>query len=232
MATDIVVLNSREEVARFEEYFDKYLAMRTQSPLERLSLLDAYDHLQRRPDGGRIFSALVDVQITFLLLYLDLHSIDATWNQLLSKGKLQAGSLFDSKTKFYGTMEIHRFSSAYVLRYRALWDKLMGLMILIYAPDEYESFLGAKSKKLRFQKLAEKHQFAEEQFLNKLGELLNRFDSAFPSEPAYGSGEHYDHSIALESLKANPQIQLLGFWNAVNGFISKFGKLITKASKS
>lgn len=172
------------------------------------------------------------MQINFLLLYLDLHSIDATWNQLLSKGKLQAGALFGSKTKFYGTMEIHRFSSAYVFRYRALWEKLMGLMILIYAPDEYESFSSAKSKKLRFQKLAEKHQFAEEQFLNKLGELLNRFDNAFPGDPAYGNGEHYDYSIALESLNVNPEIQLLGFWNAVNGFISKFGKLITKAPKS
>jgi hypothetical protein len=34
MATDMVVLNSRNEVARFEEYFDKYLTMRTQSPLD------------------------------------------------------------------------------------------------------------------------------------------------------------------------------------------------------
>jgi hypothetical protein len=108
-------------------------------------------------------------------------------------------------------MEIHRFSSAYVLRYRAVWNKLMGLMILIYALDEYESFSSAKSKKLRCQKLAEKHQFAEEQSLNKLNDLLNRFDNAFPSAPPSGSIEHYDYSIALESLNPNPQIQLLGF---------------------
>jgi hypothetical protein len=129
-------------------------------------------------------------------------------------------------------MEIHRFSSAYILRYRTLWDKLMGLMILIYAPDEYESFVNAKSKKLRFQKLAEKHQFAEEQFLKKLGELLNRFDTAFPSAQAHLPGAHDDYSIALQSLNPNPQIQLLGFWNAVNGFISKFGKIITKVPQS
>jgi hypothetical protein len=151
MSTEIVAFNSREEVAQFEEYFDKYLAVRTQSPIERISLTDAYDRLQARPDGARIFSALLDIHTNFLFLYLDVHSVGATWNQLLAKGKLEGGSLFDSKTRFYGKMEIHRFITAYVLRYRALWDKLLGLMILIYAPGEHEAFLNAKNKRQRFQ---------------------------------------------------------------------------------
>ena len=227
MSTEIVAFNSRDEVALFEEYFDKYLSVRTQSPIERISLTEAYDRLQTRKDGGRIFSALLDIHVNFLFLYLDVHSVGATWDQLLAKGKLEGGSLFDSKTRFYGKMEIHRFTTAYVLRYRALWDKLLGLMVLLFVPDEYEAFTNAKSKRLRFQKLAEKHQIAEEQFLKKLNDMLTSFDNAFPIE-RQGEEAFSDYSIVIESLDHNPQIELMKFWNAANGFISKFGKIFSK----
>lgn len=169
MATELLELDSREEVARFEELLDKYATAKTQSPIKHLSLTAAYDHLQSRTDGGRIFSALLDIQVNFHLLYLDLHRVGAAWTQLSSKGMLGGGSALDSQARFFGKLEIHRFNSGYVLRYRALWDKLMGLMILIFAPQEYEAFINAKSKRARFQKLAEKHQFAEPQFLKKIG---------------------------------------------------------------
>lgn len=226
MATETVSLNTREDVARFEEFFDKYLAIRTHSPIERLSLTEAFDHLQDRPDGGKIFSMLLDIHVNFLFLFLDIHSVDTTWNQLQAKGKLDNGSIFNSKTKFYGKMEIHRFHTAYVLRYRDLWEKLMGLMVALYVPDEYESFANAKSKRMRFQKLAEKHRFADPQFLKKLGELLTSFDLAFPNADAIGMDSRHDFSIVMENLDSNPQVQLSKFWNAANGFISKFGKLL------
>lgn len=142
---------------------------------------------------------------------------------------LGGGPVLESQARFFGKLEIHCFNTGYVLRYRALWDKLMGLMILIYAPHEHESFMSAKSKRLRFQKLAEKHQFAEAQFLKKLDELLTRFDTAFPAADFYGNGAQTEYSFAMESLNRNPQAGLIVFWNAVNGFISKFGKIIAKA---
>lgn len=232
MATELLALDSREEVARFEELLGKYATAKTQSPIKHLSLIEAYDHLKARDDGGRIFSALLDIQVNFHLLYLDLHRVGAAWNQLSSKGMLAGGSALNSQARFFGKLEIHRFNSGYALRYRALWDKLMGVMILIYAPHEYESFMSAKSKKIRFQKLAEKHQFAEAQFLKKLDELLTRFDNAFPVPEFHGNEAQANYSFAMESLDHNPQTELIVFWNAVNGFISKFGKIIGKAPKS
>jgi hypothetical protein len=222
-------LNSREEVIRFENLIDKYATVRAQFPLKHISLIGAYDRLQSRPDGGRIFSALLDIQINFLLLYLDSNDVGGTWNQLFSKGKLEGGSVLDSEAKFFGKMDIHRFNTAYVLRYRALWDKLMGLMILIYAPKEYDAFAGAKSKKRTFAKLAEKHQFAEPQFLENLGELLTEFDNAFRTSEAHGTGVLRKYSFTMESLAENPQIELIRFWNAVNGFIAKFGIIFSDA---
>ena len=224
MTIETFALNTREDVIRFEDLLDKYARARAQFPLKHISLIGAYDRLQQRPDGGRIFAALLDIQLNFLLLYLDSNDVGGTWNQLFSKGKLEGGSVLDSEAKFFGKMDIHRFNTSYVLRYRALWDKLMGLMILIYAPNEYDSFAGAKSKKRTFAKLAVKHQFAEQQFLENLNKLLTDFDNTFRTSEAHGTGVLRKYSFTMESLDQNPQIELIRFWNAVNSFISKFGK--------
>jgi hypothetical protein len=231
MTAETFTLNSREEVARFEELLDSYASARAQFPLKHISLTSAYDQLQPRPDGGRIFSALLDIQISFLLLYLDSHSVGATWNDLFSKGKLEGGSVLDTPAKFFGKMDIHRFNTAYVLRYRAIWDKLMGLIVLMYAPDDYESFANAKSKKRTFSKMAEKHKFADGQFITTLNDLLTRFDNTFRTSEAHGTGVLRKYSFTMESMADNPQVELVGFWNAMNAFISEFGKVFTSAPK-
>jgi len=229
MAAETFTLNSREEVVCFEELLDSYVTARAQLSLKHISLTNAYDLLQNNSDGGRIFSALLDIQISFLLLYLDAHSVGATWNEFFSKGKLEGGSVLDSSAKFFGKMDIHRFNTAYVLRYRAIWDKLMGLIVLLYASHDYESFMGAKSKKRTFAKIAEKHKFADAQFITSLNDLLSRFDNTFRTSEAHGTGVLRKYSFTMESMADNPQIELIGFWNAMNGFVSEIGKVFINA---
>lgn len=224
-------LNSYEEVARFEELLERYSTARTQLSLKHISLTDAYNQLQQREDGGRIFSALLDIQINFLLLFLDSCAVSATWLNYFITGKLEGGSVLDSDEKFFGKMDIHRSNSSFVLRYRAIWDKLMGLMILIYAPSEYDSFSNAKSKKRTFMKIAKKHQFAEAQFITNLNNLLTRFDDTFRTPEAHGTGGLRMYSFTMEPMEKNPQIELMEFWNAVNGFVSEVGKQFISSPK-
>jgi hypothetical protein len=224
MTAETFTLKSREEVARFEELLDSYVVARAQFSLKHISLTDAYDNLQGDLNGGRIFSALLDIQINFLLLYLDSNSVGATWNGYFSKGKFEGGSVLDSQAKFFGKMDIHRFNTAYVLRYRALWDKLMGLIVLMKAPNDYELFIGAKSRKKTFAKLAEKYKFAKPEFIAKLNDLLSRFDNTFRTSEAHGTGVLRKYSFTMESMAENPQIELIDFWNAMNGFLAEFGK--------
>jgi hypothetical protein len=65
--------------------------------------------------------------------------------------------------------------------------------------------------------------------LKKLNDLLVGFDNAFPTD-GQGSEQSRSYVIALESLDHNPQIELMKFWNAVNGFVSKFGKIFNRLS--
>lgn len=231
MIAETFTLNSRDEVVQFEELLDSYVAANAQFALKHISLSKAYDQLQAREDGGRIFTALLDIQINFCLLYLDSNAVGATWNNLFSKGKLEGGSVLDLPEKFFGKMDIHRFNTAYVLRYRAIWDKLMGFIILFYAPQEYGSFSSAKSKKRTFAKLAGKHKFAEPELITYLQDLLTRFDNTFRTSEAHGTGTLRKYSFTMESMSENPQIELIGFWNALNIFIVTIGELFITESK-
>lgn len=228
MEIETFSLSSREQVEQFESLFDKYLAQRGQFSLKHLSLLEAYDQLQSRDDGGRVFSALLDLQINFSLLYLDSHAVGATWNNYFSKGKLEGGSILDSEEKFFGKMDVHRFNSSYVLRYRALWDKIMGLLVLIIVPHEYERYVSAKSRKKMFRKIALESNLLPEEAVKSLEELLMKFDNSFRTAEAHGTGSLRKYSFTMESMDKNPQIELIGYWNVVNGFIAEFGKLFPR----
>ncbi|MBB5543352.1 hypothetical protein A8H39_10770 [Paraburkholderia fungorum] len=232
MAGEGFSLKSREEVVRFEELLDKYMVARSIFAPSHISLASAFDQLQTRPDGMRVFTALFDIQINFFLLFLDSHSVGVTWTEVFAKGKLEGGSILDSEAKFFGKMDVHRFNSAYVLRYRALWDKLMGLIVLTEAPAEYESFMGARSRKKDFRRIAEKHQIANAEFLDSLEGLITRFDNTFRTSEAHGTGRLRKYSLSMESMVDNPQIELIGFWNAMNGFIAEIGKKFGNVSKS
>jgi len=131
-------LNSQEEVKLFQDRLNKYVSQRAQVALPHISLVDAYEVLQSRKDGGRVFSALLDLQINFSLIFYDIHSTGSIWNKKFSKSKPSGTSVLDSEEIFSGKMDIHRYFSSFILRYRALFDKLMGLLILTYSPDEYD----------------------------------------------------------------------------------------------
>lgn len=227
MVAEAFSLNSREEVVRFESLLDRYIEAKQGFSPRHISLAKAYDYSMGNSDSGQIFAAVLDIYISYLLIALDSSQVGATWNEFFSKGKLEGGSVLDSQEKFFGKMNIHRFNTAYVLRYRAIWDKLMGLMVLIYAPSEYNSFMKAKSRKSRksrFIKIVSKCNLADQTFIDDINSLITDFDDTFRTSEAHGTGVLRKYSFAMESMAANPQIELIGFWNVLNSFICNLGK--------
>ena len=224
-------LRDRSEIEKFEEFLYQYETARTQFALKHISLVTTYDNLQGREDGGRIFAALLDIQLSFVLLRCDLLAIGGIWNENFSKGKLEGGSILDSQAKFFGKMDIYRFSTSYVLRYRALWDKIMGILVLAFSPSDYEGFVDAKSKKKTFRKIATKTGNIPELFVKDLEELLTNFDDKFRTAEAHGTGILRKYSFSMESMDKNPQIELIGYWNSLNDFIITIGGIFRKAEQ-
>lgn len=76
--------------------------------------------------------------------------------------------------------------NAFVLRLRALWDKLMGILVLKFCPDSYPKFTSAGSRKTEFAKLMSGH--LEEASINSIIDLVTILDEKFRTAEAHSSG--------------------------------------------
>lgn len=224
MAEENFRLENRQEVERFESLVDAYVKERAQFPLKHLSLVVAYDYCQLRADGGKLFAAVLDVFINFLLLYCDTNAVGSTWNRYFAKGRLQGGSVLDSEAKFFGKMDVHRYNSSFVLRYRALWDKIMGLLILMYAPEKYDEFFSSRSRKRIFFKISKGSKILAEETAEYLKGMLERFDNEFRTPEAHGTGALRKWSFTMEPMNENPSIKLIGHWNILIEIMALLGK--------
>jgi hypothetical protein len=221
-------LKDKSEVESFESLLNEYITDRAQFSPCHISLVSVYESLQAEENGGRVFTAILDITINFMLLWTDAIKVGSIWNQYFTQGKLVGGSVLDSRDKFFGKMDIHRFNSSFVLRYRALWDKLMGFLILYHAPEKYDSFCCAKSRKRSFVKLAKGIPELTDEYIKNVEELISRFDAEFRTPEAHGTGSLRKYSFTMESIHNNPQIELVEFWNAINKEIEKIGMKFNK----
>jgi hypothetical protein len=228
MSADSFKLNTREEVERFEALMHEYSEAKSQLALNHIPLVKAWDQLHHRKDGGRVFTALLDIYLNLHMVHLDLTSVGGAWNSNFSKGMLEGGSVLDSKAKFFGKMDIHRFASGFVLRYRAIWDKIMGLLLLLFFPEAYDSFSKSKSKKKSFREAASKTENIPQEFVTGLLSALEKFDNTFRTPEAHGTGALRKWSLTMEGLENNPILELTNHWNFLNLTLLAIGGLFNQ----
>jgi hypothetical protein len=209
---------------------EAYAKARTGFHLNHISLAAAYDFCQAREDGGRIFAAVLDVYVNFLLLFCDqIAAAMARSNAPASTLRPQVSAL-ESSEIFNARMDLHRYNSSFVLRYRALWDKLMGLLILIYVPHQYERFIAAKSRKKKFKDISVQANTLDSKLADALLQLIERFDNEFRTPEAHGTGALRKWSFVVTELSQDRSLHLLGYWNAINDVVSRFGKTLSLAT--
>lgn len=221
------VLRNKEEVEQFSQLLGMYCKSQIGWTPGHISLTKAFDQFHTHPESGKLFAALLDLHISLNLLFLELYQFVGIWNKYHTTKIFEGGgSVLDSKERFFAKMKAHQYASAYVLRYRAIWDKLMGVFILVFLPDDYEHFRKAKSRKRMFVRLTKKSLYLGEELGNQVGELIEEFDRKFRTPEAHATGSLRTWSFLMEDPILNSQSELLSYWNALNNIVAQMVKLL------
>ena len=232
MNEDFFTLNSRQEVIRFVDLLQNHERNRVQVVHNYFPLVKAYDYFLMKKDGRQSFTSILDIYINFTMLKHDLMTVGCVWNGFFSKNKLEGGSILDSQVKFSAKMDIHQAFSSFILRYRALWDKIMGFLVLFFIPEGYDNFVSAKSRKKAFRKIVENDQIISQKINTifnrpyiKLLEEIELFDGIYRTPEAHGTGALRKWSLSMQSMLENPSGDLIGYWNIINQIIANIGNL-------
>lgn len=227
MVNDHFTLNNSEEVRLFCERLDSYQKSKIGSSSSYIDLNIAFDKLQGYNQGGKLFAALLDLKLNFVMLLIDTANSGGTWNQYFSPGKLEGGTVLDNQQKFNGKAEMHYYHGNFIPRYRAIWDKIMGILILIFKPDSYEKYRRAQSRKKEFVKICNGIPQFPVEFVKNITKVLSDFDDSFRSPEVHGTGKLRKWSFTMYALHETPMLNEFGnYWNWLLPMLSAVDKII------
>ena len=153
--SEFVIRSSREAQA-FQLRLGRYRKRRCGSTdlLPPGYVRDLFGYAQRE-GANRLFTAVYDLEITFLFMEMDICSVAGTHNLQFAPGRPHENSvpLLDDAA-FSGKMDALEHLTAFALRCRAFWDKALGVLFLLCEPAKYEAFAKASSRKRFFAKHA------------------------------------------------------------------------------
>lgn len=146
-------------------------------------LLDLEEWFCNHPQHGKIMASLVDLKLTWFFTDSDFVSACLVYQDKLHFRRLPSytyNEIAASRISFLN------HANSFVLRCRAFWDKLMGLLLLIFASDYPNSGSGKRSPRKRFLKRAPN--FLEHESVDSIASLLTLLnDHRTPEAHADGS---------------------------------------------
>lgn len=216
---------SAAEVARFEALLERYQRERSSGCFQWVSLASAYEFLLRFEDGGRAFALLLDLRFNVASLEHDLASMGSLVNSALSKAGSVQGPLLETPDVFFERLDLLKVTTSYILRYRAILDKVMALLVLLTAsPKDYENFMSAKSRRRSFKAIATKYNRIPQALIDYIAEAVEAFDSHYRTAEAHGTGVARKWTF-LENLGMDsPQTDMFRAWNSLHPLLTMVGK--------
>ncbi len=143
-----------------------------------IDLSKAYDFLKDNDGKNRLWAALIDFLLAYLHLFRSFMRFSINWSDEVVGGQ----------DTIQDRLDLHYDLSSFTIRYRAVWDKFMGVYLLLYAPNKYKDFWKANSKRKYFLNFLradlEKHELAT--YMEK---VFNKFEKEFRTGEIHGSGK-------------------------------------------
>ena len=179
-----------------------------------VSLENAWITCKRHPFGNHLFPAVLDMQLHVARLNVEIASIAKRINADIH-GNKETDCLSDDG-ELAERLDLFGAATSFVLRYRAVWDKLMGVIVLLLEPDKYQKFVKSNSRKKNFVKILKERGGQWPIYAQKVGEIIEIFDSQFRTAEAHGSGKLRKLAFCRVSADSNPFEDLFWACNSLN----------------
>lgn len=242
-------INSKAEAQLFSTMLSQYWkSSGAGSRDDDTFLSDLYDICEHLNPGRKIFTSVMDLELTYLFMMKDVMQAGGVWNQKFSKGKLEGGSILDDYGKFRGKVDILEGFTSFTYRCRAFWDKYMGLLVLMYAPDDYEKYCSAKSRKNKFRTICSKwenfspeiqeslitalqmhsdplyNEFKDKDifpdpFIDIFYTFVEQLDNHYRTAEAHGTGSIRKWSLSMLPMEQSKDFGLVGHCNLATSMI-------------
>lgn len=217
-------VDSIEDARQFDEFLAEYQKSRQASVIGHLSLEHVFAELKDHPERSRLAPYFIELQLQHALLNCDLHEISSLLGQKTSGAEVDG---------FCHRVSLLRANSDFIFRYRAIWDKIMTIIVLFCAPKHFQDFTGSKKKKNSFKRIAESTGRIPPGFVSHVIETTEAFDNKYRTEEAHGSGSARKWSSGqLPDDDASPQYDMFWAWNSLNEVIVKLRDAFSNASQA
>lgn len=213
-----------EEVRRFEELFDQYHKARGISDFDWVSLSTAYEVLQPYSNGGRVFTALLDLRFNVDTLLGELGRMAITRNKYRQARESLQGGLLENPEFFFDRLDLLGANTSYILRYRAVLDKVMGLLVMLTAPGQYNSFVDARSQRKKFVQIAGQTPALPGKLVSHLTQTIDAFDKYRTAE-AHGTGSARTWTFLDDDDLDSPQSDMFWSWNSLHPVLTMVGRI-------
>jgi len=147
-------IENQNDAEEFENLLDQYRLNHNIGQWPLMKLGDAYTALKRDGIDSRCFTAYLDLYLQDIALQEDIDIIVEELNREYKSGI--AEGFFEKRMSRYIA------SSNAAHRIRAMWDKLMGITVLLNWNDRYDKFCKGKSRLNEYRKIAESWLIPEE----------------------------------------------------------------------
>ena len=210
-----------------------YLRAHSIEPILPFRIVDAYRSFSKDKEVGRLNAAFLDVLLMYAHMRVDALTFCGIWNDKFSKGALEGGNVLACAERFIHKAEIHRSAVAFVFRYRALWDKIMGLLVLRFVPGEYNAYTRGKSRLNKFKAIAQPVEAFSTDFIETSHALARAFDDSYRTHEAHGTGVLRKFVYNMQTTEEdNPLIAFAAFWNELQLVLIKVDALIVDGPRA
>ncbi|WP_157661280.1 hypothetical protein [Burkholderia ubonensis] len=222
----ISLIDKKIEIERIDKFLMEYSIEHLNVNIFHISLTKAYEYLNNDVHRGKIIASLLDIQATYLHLHIDNNLSMRAWQSGFRS--LDSATPLRAETYEWFKYQIHSLRSlnAFVLRYRSIWDKILSLLILIHAPQAYEGFQGAKSRKRAFKKIYDKNPFLPTLDMDNLLSHIERFDNSYRTAEAHGTGVLRKKLLVDPPGEADPHLPMTIQMNFLVRFIADLSEAI------